>query len=292
MILRPTRQDSFAVTLWRAHIERALRAAKTLRAGLPVPRLAARDPYALRGLVLVAVIATFFIAGSDRMRRINAAFNWQGVIAPANFRIDAWVSPPNYTGRPPVVLAAMRPGEPVPQSAGTVTVPTGSTLIIRASGQVSLDVAMTGGIEDAKAGGREGRGEVRRQDGRHAAGRRQSVDKGGADERRLVITEAGTVTLRSAVANDIVWRFTAIPDRAADDLARPRIRRGRRAALCSSPTSLRTTTASSARRPLQAEGRLKGTKASRRATCSTRRMSVWRCRRRAPRTASDRPPRI
>ena len=31
------------------------------------------------------------------------------------------------------------------------TVPSGSTLIIRASGQVSLDVGMTGGIEDAKA---------------------------------------------------------------------------------------------------------------------------------------------
>src|SRR5262249_57213650 len=110
------------------------------------------DPYVLRGLGVVAVIASFFMAGSDRMRRINAAFNWQGVIAPANFRIDAWVSPPNYTGKPPIVLAAMRPGEPVPQqsAATTITVPAGSTLIIRGSGQVNLDVAMTGGIEEAK----------------------------------------------------------------------------------------------------------------------------------------------
>src|SRR5439155_5094745 len=199
--------------LWRAHIERALRAAKTLRAGRPSPRLATRDPYALRGLVVVALIASFFIAGSDRMRRIYAAFNWQGVMAPANFRIDAWVNPPNYTGKPPVVLAAMRPGEPVPQSAGTVTVPSGSTLIIRASGQVSLDVAMTGGIEDAK------NVEAKSADKTASTPAAtkvvdKSADRGGADERRLVITEAGTVTLRSAVANDIVWRFTAIPDRA------------------------------------------------------------------------------
>ena len=67
--LAADRQDSFAVTLWRAHIERALRAAKTLRAGRPSPQLAKRDPYALRGLVAVALIASFFIAGSDRMRR-------------------------------------------------------------------------------------------------------------------------------------------------------------------------------------------------------------------------------
>src|SRR5262245_14477796 len=215
--LAADKQDSFAVTLWRAHIERALRAAKTLRAGRPVPRLAVRDPYALRGLVVVAVIASFFIAGSDRMRRINAAFNWQGVIAPANFRIDAWVSPPNYTGKPPIVLAAMRPGEPVPQqsAATTITVPAGSTLIIRGSGQVNLDVAMTGGIEEAKSEEKKSTDKTAEKTGDKASIQPVALkasDRGGADERRLVISEAGTVTLRSAVASDIVWRFNAIPD--------------------------------------------------------------------------------
>ncbi|MGH8639460.1 MAG: DUF4175 family protein, partial [Burkholderiales bacterium] len=37
-------EDTHSVVLWRAHIERALRAAATLRAGMPVPRLARRDP--------------------------------------------------------------------------------------------------------------------------------------------------------------------------------------------------------------------------------------------------------
>src|SRR5262245_66427742 len=41
--LAADKQDSFAVTLWPAHNERALRAAKTLRAGRPVPRLAVRS---------------------------------------------------------------------------------------------------------------------------------------------------------------------------------------------------------------------------------------------------------
>src|SRR5262249_6773505 len=58
-------RDSFAVTLWQVHMERALRAAKTLRAGLPSPRLAARDPYAIRGLVAMLVVASFFVAGSE-----------------------------------------------------------------------------------------------------------------------------------------------------------------------------------------------------------------------------------
>ena len=52
-------RDSYAMALWRAHVERALRAAKTLKAGAPMPRLALRDPVAVRALVVVLVVATF-----------------------------------------------------------------------------------------------------------------------------------------------------------------------------------------------------------------------------------------
>ncbi len=38
--------DSFSLALWNAHVQRALRAATSLRAGLPSPRLALRDPMA------------------------------------------------------------------------------------------------------------------------------------------------------------------------------------------------------------------------------------------------------
>src|SRR5262249_45675336 len=82
-IAAPT-EDSYSVALWRAHIERALRAAKTLRAGTPMPRLALRDPFAVRALVAVLVVATFFAAGGERMKRIGAALDWQGVMMPAN----------------------------------------------------------------------------------------------------------------------------------------------------------------------------------------------------------------
>ena len=187
--------DSLSVALWRAHIERTLRAARTLKAGPPTPRLAARDPFALRGLVLFLVIATFFAAGGERMKRIAAAFDWQGVMLPANFRLDAWVSPPPYTGKPPVILQGLRPGEPVQQNAATLSVPSGSTLVIRATGQVRLDVVTTGGLSEAK-----------KPDGQAATAK-------GTEEHRYVINEAGAVTVRGIVASDVTWKFTAIPDR-------------------------------------------------------------------------------
>ena len=94
--------------------------------------MAARDPHALRALVLIACIATFVAAGGERWKRIAAAFDWQGVVLPANFRVDAWVTPPAYTGKPPVILAGIHPGETAraADAAGEpVTVPAGSTLV-------------------------------------------------------------------------------------------------------------------------------------------------------------------
>jgi len=245
--LAADRQDSFAVTLWRTILS-ARYGRQDVAGGAAFAALATRDPMRCC-LVVVALIASFFIAGSDRMRRIYAAFNWQGVMAPANFRIDAWVNPPNYTGKPPVVLAAMRPGEPVPQSPGPLRCRRAARwLSAPRTGQPRCGNdrrhrrRQECGGQERGQGCRQGRKHFgRRQD------RRQEHRQGWRDERRLVITEAGTVTLRSAVANDIVWRFTAIPDRAPPSRS-PRIPSPSSAGPCSSRTSSRMTTALSARR--------------------------------------------
>ena len=191
--MAPEAGDQFAVALWRAHLERALRAARALKAGTPVPRLAARDPWALRGLVLVLAVATFFAAGGERTLRIAAAFDWQGMVGAANYRVDAWVTPPAYTGRPPLMLPGLRPGEPLQARAGQpITVPAGSILVVRATGQSGLDVKVTGGIAEAKADSA------------------QPQAPKGTEERRFTITGTGTATVRAG--ENVVWSFNATPD--------------------------------------------------------------------------------
>src|SRR4051812_26116431 len=143
--MAPEASDQFATALWRAHLERALRSARALKAGKPSPFLAARDPYAVRGLVVILAVAAFFAAGGDRYKRLTAAFDWRGVVGVSNYRIDAWVAPPAYTGRPPLILPGLRPGEPSQvRGGGPVTVPAGSTLVVRATGQSGLDIAIQG----------------------------------------------------------------------------------------------------------------------------------------------------
>jgi uncharacterized protein (TIGR02302 family) len=186
--------DPVAQALWRAHVERALMSARKLKAGWPQPRLALRDPMALRALVLILVVASFFAAGGERWKRVTAAFDWSGVVAPANFRIDAWVTPPVYTGRPPVMLPGLRPGEAA-QMMAPVSVPAGSQLVVRSTGNVRFDIVRKGGLEDA-------------QPDAHAA------LPAGSAERRFVIKDDGAVILHGVGSSDLTWNFTVIPDRA------------------------------------------------------------------------------
>jgi len=190
--LAVTAKDPYSLALWKAHLARASLAARALKAGAPSPRVAWRDPYALRALVLLACVASFIAAGGERWKRIAAAFDWHGVVLPANFRVDAWVVPPPYTGKPPIVLPGIHPGEVAAQTPGEgpFSVPVNSTLIVRSTGDVALEVSGSGGLTPAKEA---------------------AAAPAGTQEHRFTIAATGTAALRGA-GEDLTWPFNAIPD--------------------------------------------------------------------------------
>ena len=118
--------DPFAESLWRAHIVQLLRRLGRLKLAPPSPGLAAKDPYALRYVVLLILCAALLFAGPDWQRRLALAFSFdEGGGAPVA-ALDAWITPPAYTGWAPLYL---RPG-----STATVGVPAGSELVLRVHG--------------------------------------------------------------------------------------------------------------------------------------------------------------
>jgi uncharacterized protein (TIGR02302 family) len=185
--------DPVADALWRAHVTRAAQSARRLRAGWPRPHLAARDPFAIRALVLLAAVTTFFMAGSDRVGRVVAAFDWSGVIAPKLYRVDAWVTPPAYTGRPPVLLPGIRHDAPAPGEIAAISVPAGSELVVRATGLNSIDLNLSGGLTEQTE--------------------EAPAPALGSIERRFRIGENGSATLGSLPAGSATWSFRAVPDR-------------------------------------------------------------------------------
>ena len=182
-------QDPFALALWQAQRERTLASLTRIRAGLPSPRLRLYDPWALRGLIGVMLVAAFFAAGDERILRIASAFDWNGVLTPVNIRVDAWVNPPPYTGRPPVILSAANKEAALPMS-GPLPVPAGSTLIVRSSGG-TLDVIAGGGVSETAP--------------------TEQAPK-GTNEKHFTVAGDGTVHVR-APSGQPQWKFTAIPDR-------------------------------------------------------------------------------
>src|SRR6202040_2127097 len=157
---------------------------------LPSPRLVIHDPWALRALVAVMMVAAYVAAGDERWLRTEAAFDWNGVLSPANIRVDAWVTPPLYTGKPPIILSAANKEAAVP-AAGPLPVPAGSKLIVRSSGG-SLDVVAGGGVTEAVP--------------------TEQAPK-GTNEKHFTIAGDGTAHVR-APSGQPQWKFTAIPDRA------------------------------------------------------------------------------
>ncbi|QHO72105.1 TIGR02302 family protein [Bradyrhizobium sp. CCBAU 051011] len=184
-------KDPIAQALWREQRERTLASIKRIRAGLPSPRLPIHDPWALRALVMVMLAAAYVAAGDERALRIAAAFDWNGVLAPANVRVDAWVTPPPYTGKPPVILSAANRDAASPDSGAPLPVPSGSTLLVRSSGG-TIDVVVGGGVTEVAPS--------------------EQAPK-GTNERHFKITGDGSAHVR-APSGQPLWRFAATPDRA------------------------------------------------------------------------------
>ena len=200
--------DPVSRALWDAHQSRMLAATRDLEVGLPQPRLVERDRYALRALALLLVVVTWFAAEGEHTKRILTAFDWTGIVATEPYRVDAWVTPPAYTGRPPLLLAGVRSGEPLEGRAatGAVEVPVGSIITVRATGLSRLDLRVGGGLVDAPP----------------AASSPAAAPPSGTLERKLTIAASGQLSLHGVGDTDLVWAFQAVPDRPPTiALARP-----------------------------------------------------------------------
>lgn len=126
----PTTSDPVAAALWRAHLARLATALPgQLRAGPPRPDLGRRDTWALRPLLAMALFVGFMAASGQHWRRVVDVFSGPRVAAVEAPRLDAWVTPPSYTGKPALMLTGDR--AVAPEADGRYVVPAGSTLAVR-----------------------------------------------------------------------------------------------------------------------------------------------------------------
>ncbi|MBS0560711.1 MAG: DUF4175 family protein [Proteobacteria bacterium] len=181
---RPAHDDPDGNALWAAHLRRAVAQVGALRVGRPSPGLARRDRRALRGGLVVALVAALVIAGPDAPARLAQAFQpaLPGAGSAQATEVQAWITPPAYTRLPPMFL---RP------AGGPVTVPAGG----------HLTVSVTGGSA-APALLADGRSEPFR-----------ALDAASFQIDRD-LTNGGRLTVRRDGSDLVSWDLTLIADRA------------------------------------------------------------------------------
>jgi len=184
--------DPVARALWAAHQARLAELMKAIRVSPPAPRMAERDPYALRFAVALVAFAAAVAAGPELYGRFAAAFDWRGggeANAAAASRIDAWIDPPAYAARPPLVID-LKTAEPQ-----KLAVFEDSTLVVRGDPQ-SVETRIEGGLKPVEEKGKlaaalEHRWTIAR-DGK------ATILRGGGTAASLVfaVTPAGSPTIK------------------------------------------------------------------------------------------------
>jgi uncharacterized protein (TIGR02302 family) len=145
------REDPIARALWQAHRRRLLAGIARLRIGLPAPGLPRRDRIALRaGLALVLAVAVAAAWGDWRIRLARALSpDFSSIAATLPASLDIWITPPAYTGLPPVFLqgggsGASAEAERPAAATGPIVVPAGSTLLAQLNGGFGAPVLRLG----------------------------------------------------------------------------------------------------------------------------------------------------
>ena len=187
--------------LWQAHRQRLERLIAGLQLRGPLPRVEARDPLALRVLLLLGVGLAAVTAGDAFKDRLASPFRIMAGMGGSNVRLDAWVTPPVYTGMQPILLIdGAKSVDPESQSARIVTVPEGSQLSVRAAGEGHGDFTVQSIAANGAATTLE-----------QAA---ESATPTGVAEFRANLLSNLTVKVLNGSREQLSWAFNVTPDKA------------------------------------------------------------------------------
>jgi uncharacterized protein (TIGR02302 family) len=199
---RPSGRESiFSQALWREHQKRMAERLDSLGADRPRTRVPERDRWGLRAVAALLLVTAFAFSFGPSGGRISDGFVARAARDTLPPRIDAWVTPPAYTGKPPLFLTA-----DANQQAATFTVPQGSDVSLR----------VTGGSGEETLAYADKDGNARAID---PAGPQAATGKPAASPAPKIrqftgkLTNDGTLTLTSGEDDLGHWAFAVIPDK-------------------------------------------------------------------------------
>ncbi|MGO4567707.1 TIGR02302 family protein [Rhizobium sp. 2YAF20] len=219
----PAFDTPFARALWREHQTRMAERIAALDTGLPRPDIASHDRFGLRAIPALLLVAAFGFSMSNGGGSITDAFqNVPETNTDPDLRIDAWVTPPYYTGQAPTYLTGS-----TATASGTISVPQFSDLTIRVTGGQGTEKVLFQGtgsergveiaLQDDKAAAPPNASGTRAGNIRAAAGPpatspapsdTAAAAPPGARTHALKLEKGGVLTV-----NDRHWTFDVLTDK-------------------------------------------------------------------------------
>lgn len=136
--------DAAHEVIWRVHRQRLIDRVRATPVRSPRPKSWTRDPFAFRAIVVLLMVVSFAYAGPDWWARVLGTVTPGAVAQIEPARLDAWISPPRYTARPPIFLAdGARTIREIEIPVGPISVPNGSELVLRLHGGDDVELALT-----------------------------------------------------------------------------------------------------------------------------------------------------
>ncbi|HEY4192689.1 MAG TPA: TIGR02302 family protein, partial [Mesorhizobium sp.] len=199
-------ETGFSQALWREHQKRMAATLGHLGADLPRTHVPERDPWALRALAALALAVAFAFSFGSLGGSVGDGFRPSATRDATPPRVDAWVTPPVYTGKPPVFLAAGA------ADSAAISIPVGSDLSLRVTGG-SGDETLA--YADAGGNSRELDPSATPTAGKSAPAQATPADQASDNVRQFAarLKANGILTLKSGNSELGRWSFTVTPDK-------------------------------------------------------------------------------
>lgn len=201
--------DGATAAIWNAHRERLRKDLERLHVSPPVPRTDKFDKIGLRAVLVTSVIVGLVLVGDAARDRLWSAFRLSSIGEIAGLRLDAWVTPPPYTRRPPILVAdgsAALSVSDVGSAEAPITVPEKSSLVVRMGGKGAVELELTYLGADGEI-----IGDPVKEENADGAGQGQ---ESGNQIKGILETGTTAVRLTANGAELARWSFNVIPDTA------------------------------------------------------------------------------
>lgn len=167
--------DDASRRVWDAHVARMAARVRAARPVRPDLRMAARDPFALRYVALLAFAVALLFGSVWRVGTVGQIAPGAGQAVAGGPAWEGWIEPPAYTGRPSLYLADLPQGE--------VAVPEGSNVTLRLYGEAG---ALS--VSETVSAGESGASEAAQQDFEVARSGEISLDGAGGRDWQIAMT--------------------------------------------------------------------------------------------------------